>query len=52
MELLIDRQGYIRARWLPAADQRGWSDPGTLRGLLEALAREAPAAAAPDEHVH
>jgi copper resistance protein D len=44
LELLIDRQGYLRAR--------GGSDPARLMAEVERLAREAPRAPAPDEHVH
>ena len=51
MELLIDRQGYLRARWIRGKD-RGWEDPVRLRGEVERLAREAPRAAVPEEHVH
>jgi putative copper resistance protein D len=50
MELLIDRQGYLRARWIPG-DGAGWSDLTLLRAQLETLAREEPTAP-PDEHVH
>jgi putative copper resistance protein D len=51
MELLIDRQGYLRARFL-ARDGGGWSDTARLVAEAEALAREAPQAPAPDDHVH
>jgi putative copper resistance protein D len=51
MELLIDRQGYIRARWIPGAGGKGWSDLAVLRGEIQRLDREAPSAP-PEEHVH
>lgn len=51
LELLVDRQGYLRARWLPGPGT-GWDDPARLLAVLEELAREAPRAPAPDEHVH
>ena len=51
MELLIDRQGYLRARFL-LRDGGGWSDPERLAAEVGALAREAPRAPAPDDHVH
>ncbi len=50
MELLIDRQGYLRARWVPGAD--GWRDPTRLIAEVERLAREPARAAVADEHVH
>jgi putative copper resistance protein D len=52
MEFLIDRQGYIRARWIPAGPARGWSDPGPLYAELQQLNEEAPTAPPPGEHVH
>jgi putative copper resistance protein D len=55
MELLIDRQGYIRARWIPRAlgrDTDAWADPGRLLTEADRLARETPAAPVADEHVH
>lgn len=51
VEFLIDRQGYIRARWL-ARDRDGWADPARLVAEVERLAAEPAVAAAPDEHVH
>jgi len=51
MELLVDRQGYLRARWIPG-DGIGWADPARLVAEVERLAAEAPRAPAPDEHVH
>ncbi len=51
MEFLIDRQGYIRARWIPG-DSRGWSEISRLLYEIGWLANEAPAVPAPGEHVH
>lgn len=51
-EFLIDRQGYIRARWIPGAGDKGWDDLGTLRAAIRRLDKERPAVPAPDEHVH
>jgi copper resistance protein D len=51
LEVLIDRQGYGRARWSPG-DGAGWTDPDRLVAEVERLAREPALAAAPDEHVH
>ena len=32
MEFLMDRYGYLRARWIPAADGAGWTDIDELSG--------------------
>jgi len=50
-EFLIDRSGYIRARWLPDEDN-SWSDPGFIETQLEMLAREPPAPPPPGPHDH
>ena len=52
LEFLIDRQGYIRARWIPGPDGGGWVDVNRLIAEVERLDRETPSAPAPDEHVH
>ncbi len=49
-EFLIDRQGYIRGRWV-SGEGAGWIDPKDLLAQLRLLDREAPSAL-PDEHVH
>jgi putative copper resistance protein D len=51
LEFLIDRQGYIRARWLPDNDS-GWAEAAQLIKMIERLSQEKPRAPAPDEHVH
>jgi copper resistance protein D len=51
VEFLIDKQGYIRARWLPA-DNAGWRKFDLLMQQIDALRKEKPSAPAPDEHVH
>ncbi len=51
MEFLIDRQGYIRARWIPG-EGTGWKEIPRLLQEIERLNKEAPGAPAPDEHVH
>jgi copper resistance protein D len=50
-EFLIDRSGYIRARWLPVEDD-SWSDPGFIETQLEILAREPPEPPPPGPHDH
>ena len=55
LELLVDRQGYIRARWIPrdlAHGTDGWADPARLLAEVDRLAREVPVAAVAAEHVH
>ncbi|MGH7267293.1 MAG: CopD family protein, partial [Candidatus Rokuibacteriota bacterium] len=52
MELLIDRQGYLRARWIPAHGERGWEDPNRLVAEVLRLVRETPRRPPPDDHVH
>jgi copper resistance protein D len=51
IEFLIDRQGYIRARWLPGSGP-GWVGAEELMAMIERLNQEKPRAPAPDEHVH
>jgi putative copper export protein/mono/diheme cytochrome c family protein/peroxiredoxin len=51
VEFLIDRQGYIRARWL-AGVEVGWTEVDRLLEEIARLDKEAPRAAPPEEHVH
>ena len=51
-EFLIDRQGYIRARWLPGTPGPGWDTSPTLLEQIQLIDKETPAGPAPDEHVH
>jgi putative copper resistance protein D len=51
VEFLIDKQGYIRARWLPNEGE-GWRKIDVLMRQIELLQKEKPRAPAPDEHVH
>jgi putative copper resistance protein D len=55
MELLVDRQGYLRARWIPrdlGGGTEGWADLGRLLAEVDRLAREVPVAPLAAEHVH
>ncbi len=51
MEFLIDRQGYVRARWIPR-DGPGWDKLDNLFRDVDQLNQEKPSAPAPDDHVH
>lgn len=51
MEFLIDRQGYVRARWIPG-EGSGWSEVPRLLAEIKRLAQETPSTPAPEEHVH
>ena len=56
MELLVDRAGYVRARWIPVGSPDGpggWSDPSALVREVDRLAREPISVApVPDEEIH
>jgi putative copper resistance protein D len=52
MELLIDRYGYLRARWIPATDGTGWAQPGVLAAEITRLNAEPRLLPPPAEHVH
>ncbi|HYB70177.1 MAG TPA: c-type cytochrome, partial [Candidatus Bathyarchaeia archaeon] len=51
-EFLIDRQGYIRARWLPGSPGAGWDTLPTLLEQIQIIDKETPEGPAPEEHVH
>jgi putative copper resistance protein D len=51
VEFLIDRAGYLRARWIPGELGASWAEISALVAELQALNREAPAPP-PAEHVH
>jgi putative copper resistance protein D len=51
MEVLVDKQGYIRARWLPA-EGGAWERVDDLIAQIELLRKEKARAPAPEEHVH
>jgi putative copper export protein/mono/diheme cytochrome c family protein/peroxiredoxin len=50
-EFLIDKRGYIRARWI-AREGGGWRKIETLLQEIELLQNEKSQAPAPDDHVH
>jgi len=49
-ELLVDRQGYLRARWRPG-EPDGWADSARLLAEVQRLARE-PVRPVVAEHIH
>jgi copper resistance protein D len=51
LEFLIDRQGYLRGRWI-VDEGMGWSDPEQLLTAIDVLRNEKLDAPPPDLHVH
>lgn len=51
-EFLIDRFGYVRARWIAQDDSAGWQDPARLYPELERLNAEPRLRPPPDDHIH
>lgn len=51
IEFLVDRQGYLRARWLPG-EAPGWNSIPELLHQAQVLNQEKPHAPASDRHVH
>ena len=51
LEFIIDRQGYVRARWIPR-DGPGWDRIENLMREIDRLNQEKPTAPALDDHVH
>ncbi len=51
-EFLVDRQGYIRARFIPGDGGKGWDVLETLIDEIQIIDREKPAGPPPEEHVH
>jgi putative copper export protein/mono/diheme cytochrome c family protein/peroxiredoxin len=54
MELLIDRYGYVRARWIPEVDgsEGGWQRLEFMLAQVRMLNQERELRPPPDEHVH
>ncbi len=52
MEFLVDRYGYLRARWIPEADGAGWTELDSLQQQLAQLKREKEILPPPSDHVH
>ncbi len=52
MEFLIDRFGYLRARWIPNGDGSGWTDMTVLTQQITQLNQEREILPPPGDHVH
>ncbi|MBI5862370.1 MAG: CopD family protein [Rhodocyclales bacterium] len=52
LELMVDRFGYLRARWLPQQDGPGWSDKDFLFAQLRQLQKEKEILPPAEDHVH
>ncbi|NGZ11926.1 MAG: c-type cytochrome [Nitrospira sp. LK70] len=52
MEFLIDRFGYLRARWIPNGDGSGWTDMSLLAQQIAQLNQEREILPPPGDHVH
>jgi putative copper resistance protein D len=52
MEFLVDRFGFLRARWIPDADGEGWNHADRLLQQLAQLNREKEVLPPPGDHVH
>jgi hypothetical protein len=50
VEYLIDRQGYLRARWTP--DSGGWAEVRGLLAEVQQLNQETISVPPAEEHVH
>jgi putative copper resistance protein D len=51
MQLLVDRFGYIRARWIPA-ESEGWARIDLLLAQLAARGAEPQVRPPAENHVH
>jgi putative copper resistance protein D len=52
LEFLIDRFGYLRARWIPDADGPAWNNTDMILKQLAQLNREKEILPPPGDHVH
>ncbi len=52
LEFLVDRFGYLRARWIPEADGEGWTNIDLLMKQVAQLKREKEILPPPVDHVH
>ncbi|MDH5640553.1 MAG: c-type cytochrome [Nitrospira sp.] len=52
MEFLLDRYGYLCARWIPALDTEGWADTQVLTQQIDRLNQDKNVLPLPGEFVH
>ncbi len=52
LEFLVDRFGYLRARWIPDRDESGWDNMDSLKQQLVQLYSEKEILPPPSDHVH
>lgn len=52
LEFIVDRFGYLRARWIPGIDENGWEDISFLTRQLVQLNSEKEILPPPSDHVH
>lgn len=52
MEFLIDQYGYLRARWIPSADESKWNDIDTLIKQISLLNQESIKTPPPGDYVY
>lgn len=52
MEFLVDRFGYLRARWIPDADGADWNNTGMMLQQIAQLNHEKEILPPPGDHVH
>tara|TARA_B100000676_G_scaffold289317_1_gene321739 strand:- start:25987 stop:28014 length:2028 start_codon:yes stop_codon:yes gene_type:complete len=52
LEFLVDRFGYLRARWIPIADGDGWKNMNLLLKQIVQLKQEKEILPPPDDMVH
>lgn len=52
MEFLIDQHGYLRARWIPSADEFKWNDIDALIKQISRLNQESIKIPPPDDYVY
>lgn len=52
VEFLIDRYGYIRARWVLDEESEGWNNIEFLQKQINVLGFEKKVPPSPDDHIH
>ncbi len=52
MEFLIDRYGYLRARWVPSTGVSGWSDIDLLSKQISSLNEEKKILSTPSDYIY